>query len=45
MYIFIIAQIILLSQCFSQKNQQKRPSQNGRFQIDLSKITLWSNWT
>jgi hypothetical protein len=29
----------------SKKDQQNRPSQNGRVQIDLSKMALWSNWT
>jgi hypothetical protein len=27
------------------KAQSKRPRQNGEVQIDLSKITLWLNWT
>jgi hypothetical protein len=29
----------------SQKNQPKKLSQNGRIQIDLSKMALWSSWT
>jgi hypothetical protein len=27
------------------KKQQKKPSQNGHVQIDLSKMALWSSWT
>jgi hypothetical protein len=41
----VIAQIILLSSWFSKnKNQPKRPSQNGQVQNDLSKMELWSSW-
>jgi hypothetical protein len=29
----------------SKKDQPKRLSQNGRVQIDLSKMALWSSWT
>ncbi len=41
----IVAQIILLSLLFSKKNQQKRPSRNGRVQNNLSRMALWSSWT
>jgi hypothetical protein len=29
----------------NKKNQPKRHSQNGRVQINLSKMTIWSSWT
>ncbi len=29
----------------SKKDQPKRPSQNVRIQINLSKMALWSSWT
>ncbi len=46
----VVTQIILLSQWFnikkpSQKDQPKRPSQNGQVQINLSKMAPWSSQT
>jgi hypothetical protein len=46
---YIYTQIVLLSWWFNKKNLVKkpieRPNPNGRVQIDLSKITIWSSWT
>jgi hypothetical protein len=30
---------------YSQNNGKKDISQNGRIQLDLSKMTFWSSWT